>query len=351
MNFNRGIAEGGELFQRFREGNTAFAFGSYVSFSKNEDDAGDQYALTPYLSVDGTQNIYVTQNSRSYGLSKKLEEPGNEQKLEDALHFLEVLSTVEGFESIIGSMPTVMCSLTDFSLPETSPYYTALRKVSHGHAAPYLYAGWEDYTADFGEAICCWVNSDITGTDALQTLDKLQLDIIRNGGVETYGTVTDKLDTLQTAQLIGKVFLEAVEADAALISCNETKEGVDAFCENGSGVSGSLLPGKLTDEDIVAVLPTGWYSTIHTATFSGARLKELAELGFDLNGTGDTYPYAFVTKENMELQNDQMYTAVLCGATADVWSEGSITDTGIVGLDTAKAYFQRVGEVSASLLD
>ena len=86
--------------------------------------------------------------------------------------------------------------------------------------------------------------------------------------------------------------------------------------------SGSLLPVKLTDEDIVAVLPTG-----------------------------DTYPYAFVTKENMELQNDQMYTAVLCGATADVWSEGSITDTGIVGLDAAKTYFQRVGEVSASLLD
>lgn len=233
-----------------------------------------------------------------------------------------MLSTVEGFESIIGSMPTVMCSLTDFSLPETSPYYTALRKVSHGHAAPYLYAGSEDYTADFGEAIRCWVNGDITGTDALQALDKLQLDIIRNGGVETYGTVTETLNTLQTAQLIGKVFLEAVEADAALISCNETKEGVDAFCENGSGVSGSLLPGKLTDEDIVAVLPTG-----------------------------DTYPYAFVTKENMELQNDQMYTAVLCGATADVWSEGSITDTGIVGLDAAKAYFQHVGKVSASLLD
>lgn len=41
--------------------------------------------------------------------------------------------------------------------------------------------------------------------DALQTLDKLQLDIIRNGGVETYGTVTDKLDTLQTAQLFEKL--------------------------------------------------------------------------------------------------------------------------------------------------
>ena len=41
--------------------------------------------------------------------------------------------------------------------------------------------------------------------DALQTLDKLQLDIIRNGGVETYGTLTETLNTLQTAQLFEKL--------------------------------------------------------------------------------------------------------------------------------------------------
>lgn len=335
----------------FHEGNTAFFVGQMATFTQNDDGSGDQYDLIPYLSPDGSNNTYIMKVTRYYGLSKELEQPGNEQKLEDALHFLEVLSTVEGFETIIGSMPTVMCSLTDFSLPETSPYYKALTKVNIGRTAPYIYAGWEKYTADFGEAVRRWINGGITGAEALQTLDQLQLDIIRNGGIATYGTVTETLDTMQTARLIGNVFLEAVGADAALISCNETKEGVDAFGENGFGVSGSLLPGKLAEEDIVAVLPTGWYGTIHTATLSGAQLRELAEQGFDLNGTGDTYPYAFVTKNNMELQNDQMYTAVLCGATKDVWDEGSFTDTGIVGLDAAKAYFQRAGEVSSSLLD
>ena len=335
----------------FHRGNAAFFVGQMSTFAQNDDGSGDQYSLLPYLSPDGSNNTYIMKVTRYYGLSKELEKPGNEQKLEDALHFLEVLSTVEGFESITGSMPTVMCSLTDFSLPETSPYYKALTKVNIGHTAPYLYAGWENYTADFGEAVRRWVNGEISGTDALKTLDQLQLDIIRNGGVETYGTVTETLNTLQTAQLIGKIFLEAAGADAALISCNETKEGVNAFHENGSGVSGCLLPGRLAEEDIVAVLPTGWYGTIYTATFSGARLKELAEQGFDQNGTGDTYPYAFVTKNSAELQNDQIYTVVLCGATADVWDEGSFTDTGIVGLDAAKAYFQRIGEISASLLE
>lgn len=337
-----------ELFQ---QGNAAFFVGEMSQFSQNEDGTGDQYTLLPYLSPDGSGNTYILRVSRYYGLSKELEQPGSEQKLEDALHVLEVLSTVEAFDSIIGSMPTVMCSLTDFALPEDSPYREPLALVNSGRAAPFIYAGWDNYVADFGDAIRSWVSGDMTGTEALKTLDALQLDVIAKGGTETYATVTETLDTRQTAQLIGQIFLEAAGADAALISCNETKPGVDALSENGYGVSGSLLPGALTEEDIVAYLPTGWYGTIHTVTLSGARLKELAALGYDQNGTGDTYPYAFVTADKMELQDTQTYTAVLCGATDAVWDEGGYTNTGIVGLDAAKAYLQKAGEVSSALLN
>ena len=148
----------------FHEGNTAFFVGQVANFSQYDDGTGDQYTLMPYLSPDGSSNTFIIKITRYYGLNKDLENPGNEQKLEDALHFLEVLSTVEGFESINGSMPTVMCSLTDFSLPETSPYYAALSKVTSGYAAPYLYAGWENYTADFGEVVRKWVMMPIEHT-------------------------------------------------------------------------------------------------------------------------------------------------------------------------------------------
>ncbi len=35
----------------------------------------------------------------------------------------------------------------------------------------------------------------------------------------------------------------------------------------------------------------------------------------------------------------------------DVWNEGGITDTGIVGLDAAKNYLAQAGEISSALLN
>ncbi len=351
INMDNPDFENDRASELFHQGDSAFFVGEMSQFSQNEDGTGDQYALMPYLSPDGMENAYVLRISRYYGLSKELEQPGNEQKLEDALHFLEVLSTVDAFESIIGSMPTAMCALTDFALPEDSPYCAPLAEVNSGRAAPFIYAGWDDYVANFGDVVRSWVNGDVTGKEALQSLDALQLDIIAKGGTETYATVTETLDNRQTAQLVGQMFLTAVGADAALISCNETKAGVGALSENGYGVSGSLLPGALTEEDLVAYLPTGWYSTISTVTLSGARVKELAALGYDKNKTGDTYPYVLVTAGAAELQDTQTYTVVLCGATNEVWEEGEHTDTGIVGLDAAKAYLQNVAEISSSILN
>ena len=350
FNQNHPDFEVDRIFSLFQDGNAAFLTSNITQFSRNTDGTGDQYALLPYLSPDGENNTYVLRTERFYGLNKQLAEPGNEQKLEDALHFLEVLSSVEGFECIHGSSATVMSALTDFSLPDTSPYHAPLEKIRAGHSAPYLYAGWQDYAADFGDAVRRWIGGELDADTALRILDDLQHSVLSNGGPVVYATVTETLDTLQTAQLVGQIFLQAVGADAALISCNETKPGVHAWEENVAGVSGSLLPGPLTEEDLVAYLPTGWYDTIYTVTLPGARLKELAAAGYDKNQTGDAYPYAFVTADGKELQDDQTYTAVLCGAARAVWREGGCASTGIVGLDAAKAYFQNVDTVSRALI-
>ena len=338
------------MSELFRQGNTAFFVGSLDQPSQNGDGTGDQYALLPYPAPDSTGNTYVIKTSRFYGLSRELENPGNEQKLEDALHLLEVLSTPEGFESIAGGSPSSMSPLSGFALPEDSPYSRPLAGINAGHSAPFLYAGWEDYVASFGNTARRWINGELDARNALHVLNDLQAEVLARGGAVVYTTVTEELDTLQTAQLVGKIFLQAAGADAALISCNEPKPGIGAFSENVAGVSGHLLPGPMTEEDIVAYLPTGWYDTIYTIDLSGAQLKELAAEGYDRNGNGDTYPYAFVTADGVELQDGQLYTTVLCGATKDVWKQNRYRDTGIVGLDAAKAFFRNRDTISSALL-
>ena len=350
MNINHGTIEARELMAHFMEGNTAFYVGGFARFSQNDDGSGDQYVLIPYFSEDGSQNAYISQIARSYGLSKELEKPGNEQKLEDALHVLEIMSTNEGYASLINDVSTTMCTIKDFKLPEDSPYTEAVKLINEGYTAPLIYGGWEDYLAPFGDTIREWVAGDITGEDALNVLDDLQQKKLAHGST-IYTTVTEELTTEQAAQLCGQMFMEATGADAALISYNIYQPEVLSNLEDGYGANGRILIGDMTEEDITIFLPTGWYDTIQTICKTGAEIKQMAKDGCDLRSNGYPYPYVFMTKDGKPLEDDKEYTAVICGYEKAKAEELDLQDTGIVGLKAAEAYLDHVDELSSRTLD
>lgn len=335
-----------ECVSLFSEGNTAFYVGGLSYYTQNRDGTGDEYAPLPFLSPNGNDNEYVLQTSRYYGLNKSLAEPGNEQKLEDALHFLEVLATRDGYDALLSSYPTSLCSIKEFSLADSSPYHDALDEINNGHAAPLLYNGWESYIVPTGNAVINWVKGEGTGSDVLLALDEMQDIVRKNGGAVSYANVTETLDNEQVTKLIAMMMLDQTDADAALVSRNVWKEGVDANNENNLGVNGEMLPGGLTEEDIVINLPMGWKGYIHAMTLPGARLKELAAYGYDFNGDGNPYPYLLLTRDGKELDDATEYTVVFCGATDEVQAEGSAYDTDVVGLEAAKAYYQKLGTIS-----
>ena len=119
------------------------------------------------------------------------------------------------------------------------------------------------------------------------------------------------------------------------------------FTRIWAGVSGRLFAVGVTDEQIVEILPTGWNGTIQTITLTGKRIKELAKTGFDYNDDGITFPYVLVTKGGKELDDNTTYTIPVCGATKAVKEEGNAQDSGIVGLDAAKAWFGQFETLSA----
>ena len=83
--------------QRMAEGNTLFLMGGTNGIVEADDNA-DQFGLMPFLSEDGTQNVFVLNVNRFYGLNKKLKQ--SPQKLEDALKVMRVLSTVAGTSAL-----------------------------------------------------------------------------------------------------------------------------------------------------------------------------------------------------------------------------------------------------------
>ena len=158
-----------------------------------------------------------------------------------------------------------------------------------------------------------------------------------------YTKVTETLDTDDCARLVGIAFAQAAGADAALISENVYYPNQDEL--NEEGVSGSLFALPVTEQEIVSIIPTGWTRNIETVTLTGARIKELAEKGYERNEE-TTYPYALVTKEGTELKDEVIYTVAICGATEKVQEEGKAKDSGMLGLDAAKEYLSQFESLS-----
>lgn len=319
------------------EGKTLFMLGSANSFKEGDSDC--EFGLMPYLSEDGTQNALILNVSRYVGLNKHLEDKGNEQKLEDAIHVMEVLSTVEGLTAMnAGFEDTSLLPLKDYTIPDTNYYKANEQDLNRGLTAPFLYSGWDNVIVPIGNLMLEYIKGEVTLQEVMDAIDDNQA-LLKDNSSQVYTTVTEELDTQDCAKLVGICFAQATGADLALISTNQwypVNEG--NYDLNSAGVSGGLFPLPVTDQEITSILPTGWRGNIQTVTLTGKRIKELVETGY--NREGDYwFPYVLVTPEGMTIGDDTTYTVAICGVSAAVAEEGKLTDTGILGLTAAQGYF------------
>ena len=338
LNGNGSPDDDDDTHDMMAEGNTLFMLGNINAFTA--DETTDEFGLMPYLSEDGTQNAFILNVSRYIGLNKNLEQEGNEQKLEDALHVMEVLSTVEGMQSLksTDTSNTSLLPLKDYKINPDGYYADIEDELNSGATAPFIYTGWENVIVPIGESVISFIKGERSLDAVIKDFDDAQ-HLLKDNSETVYTTVTEKIDTEDCARLIGICFAEAVDADLALISVNKWYKLDRDDALNTDGVSGALFPLPVTDQEITSILPTGWSDNIKTVTLTGSQVKKLAKNGYDRYNGGETFPYVLVAPEGKELYDDSTYTVVICGVTNEVAAGGKLTDTGVLGLEAAQKYF------------
>ena len=329
------------------KGNTLFMLGSTNDFTNYDADPAD-FGLMPYLSEDGDQNIFMLSTSRFCGLNKKLAEPGNEQKLEDALHVMEILSTSEGLEALNSYIPTTaLTPLKDAPVVEGT-YYSedVLEQINAGYTAPFIYAGWENVIVPDGNKMLAFIRGEVELDELVATLDENQ-SLLLDNTAQIITTVTETISTTDCAKLVGTVFAKAAGADLSLVSLDKWfPENHDDG--NKDGVAGRLFAMPLTDQEVTSILPTGWRGNIETYTLTGQQIQTLLDTGYNYKDKGFLFPYQLVAKDGFALEAGKTYTAVLCGATDAVREEGKVQDTGILGLTAMEEYLRRFETFSAN---
>lgn len=339
--------EDGAVADEMAKGNTLFLLGGTNNVGERGANVED-FGLMPYLSEDGSQNVYILMVSRYMGLSKKLEEPGNEQKLEDALHVMEVLSTREGIEALNSNFVTTNLSpLKDAPNIEGNFYNDILDDINAGYTAPFIYSGWDNVIVPYGNEMVSYICGNAELEDVIAEIDDDQN--LLTDEVPAYTTATEIISNEGCAKITGIAFTEASGADMALVSLGGWDP--DTGATNGEGVNGKLFAKPVTEQEICTFVPTGWHGTIHTLTLSGKRIKELAATGYDRKDRGYYFPYLLVCRDDLEIEDDTVYTVAFCGATEAVREEGMEQDTGVVGIEAVEDYLSKFDTLTEADID
>lgn len=334
-------------FATFAEGNTAFFIGIMSRQMQNTDGTGDQYVTMPYLSEDGSNNMVITSVYRYFGINKRLAEPGNEQKLEDALHVMEVIASVEGQEAL-NREKNKLYTVKDAAVEEGSPFYESVKVINDGHSAPFIYEGWLDIMIPIGAAVSDYADGKITRDEVLSIIDTTKQDAL-NTEHPIYAHADEEISQDMLVQLVGQAYCEEVGADCALMTQDDYRER--GYIQNSAGVCGTMLPTDMDDEYFAIFTPNGRNGTVVTLTLTGAQIKDAMEKGFDYHGLDGlvdadlmaNFPYTLVAKEGFALDDATEYQVVVCGATDALKEEGNAVDTGIYGRTALKDYFDKRG--------
>ena len=324
----------------FIKGNTLFMLGSQNGIT-DSDATTDEFGLMPYLSEDGSKNVYILSVGRYYGLNKRLED--DPEKLEDALKVMEVLSTVEGTSSLYPET-SLKASLLPFKVAKADDTYYGdiAAAINAGNTAPLIYTGWENTLVTTGTKMLEYMQGKAALEEVVKQLDDDQESVVNNKP-EVITTVTKEISQENCAKLIGRCFAEATGSDLALVSLGKWISG-NGLNQNNDGVSGKLYEKDLTVDNLSAILPTGWSRTIQTVRLTGKQIQDLYKEGYDAAGTGNNYSYVLVSPAGLE--DDKTYQVAISGISEKLAAETEVTDSGIVGMDAAKKFFGKFESLS-----
>lgn len=334
-----------EAKSHFMQGNTAFYIdGEPFQFSQNDDGTGDRYGIMPWLSEDGSNNRYITNTACYFGLNANLEKPANKQKLQDALKFMEFISTEEGQRLLPGSQ-TQLLPLSEDGTETSEEYSEIIQMIDAGFSAPLTYAGWEDLIVPVGNECLKWYAGKSTGEQVIAVMNRALQNSIENK-TNSCAEILEDLTQEETARLVGTAFARAAGADCSLISLGEYHNGN----ENDFGVNGCFWRGPVSDEIVSTINPLGWVDTVKTTVMTGNEIKQLANNGFDLFDDGNPFPYVLTVINGTELEDTKKYTVVICGYTKNVEDSSGIHDTKICGMDALRSYLTDLGKVRKSTI-
>lgn len=269
-----------ELFKERMDTNEAammFLWGSQDAVAEEIEKSSNEYAVMPFRNRDGAAFLGTTV-AYNIGLSKKLEEKGNEKKLKDALRVMEWLSSGEGIYAVTNDVSTSIFPLKDEENQHSFKLYQDLWEANLDCIkAPMLYAGYEDVLVATGDAIMKAVEENGSLDGIPEEMDEIH-QVYLKGGSEAIevGKFARDFTHEETAQLLVTTMQEMGDSDISMVSDGNVKG--DIMNENGAHFR--FYEGSLKEEQLGCTIPGNTPIALCVQLeLTGMQIKELVEKG------------------------------------------------------------------------
>lgn len=303
-----------DLFKvRMETGEAAMQFawgGQHQLFGLLEGNE-TKYAVMPFRNYEGDAFL-GTGTNYNIGLSKRLGEPGNEKKLENALRIMEWFSTEEGQQKLTVLGGSVIYPIKNAVNEQTLPQFRKLWYENlDGIKAPMLYTGYEDILIQSAEYIIEAIKGehDLSGLAAL--IDEIHQAAIAkdtDNQAAYAGTFAKDFTHEETVQMMAEMLHSTGESDITLVSDGQRIGKV----KNREGVHSQFYEGPLLYDWLSIFIPGEEMidSTMVQMTLTGAQIKELLENGKHMvkyADEDDNATYAVASDENTVASSDYPY--------------------------------------------
>ncbi|RDB94798.1 ABC transporter substrate-binding protein [Eggerthella lenta] len=262
--------------EMFANGDVAMIYG--VANNVKTTDFDFDLGQAPFLARgEGEDNgWYLYAVSSYYGINKKLEEPGNEEKLAIALEMFDLMSTPEGqsmfTDGAEGRYPAMRKADGELHAPLLSDYRNVVDRNNLVELAA--------YTAPLllgGEALGGYIAGTVSAEEALQACD----EAMKSNKSETQiGDVVAHIErdlSRETVRYFADAFREYGGTDLCLMLPGGMADGQ----MHPYGISGKLYEGELHANELTVLLPNAGkpVPTLATARISGEDLRAVLESG------------------------------------------------------------------------
>lgn len=327
------------------------------------EHSDDDFVVLPLFGRNAKNKGLILGASNTWGISKYLEEKGNEKKLKNALRVLEYVSSEEG-QLAIRSNPAAIPAIKDLKSDDVPEFMRNLWNDSTNSIKSFfIYTGYEHMIIDTAKLL-----SDAMYTGSTKGLKEEFIRIADQANYEflhqqtlssSYGHLEDNFSVEDTRRVSCEAFRATAETEIAIASEGGIKNGIS----NNNGLAGKLFKGDILNESLTIIVANK-NTNVVSVFMTGKEIREMLENGkviMNADDVTEAFTY-WASGANVSRKNGRVTGIKLNGKTLDDTStykvamlngdyseefanSHEITDTGVNILDALGSYFKSKGTI------